>query len=296
MTAPVSAFAIWMMALRPRTLSLSVVPVLVGAGLAWNLGGMIELTSLLSVLVAAISIQIATNLLNDAQDGERGEDGPDRLGPPRVTALGLLPARRVKAVGWGFFALAALAGIYLVMLGGWPILALGAVSVLAGWAYSAGPRPISHTPLGELFVLAFFGIAAVGGTVWLQGDFPGWESLVVGIALGAFAAAVLLVNNHRDAASDARQGRRTLAMLLGERGSARLYGLLMLLPYGLLVLLHRLMPEIEVWPAVASLPLAWVLVKRFPHIQGREFNHLLARTAQTQLLYGLLLVFGLAVS
>jgi len=296
MTASPSAFSIWMLAIRPRTLSLSVVPVVVGAGLAWTLAGVVELTSLLSALVGAVCIQIATNLHNDAGDFERGADGDDRLGPPRVTALGLLSARTVKRAAWGFFALAALAGLYLVDVGGWPILALGVCSILAGWSYTGGPKPIAYTPLGELFVLVFFGLGAVGGTVWLQGGTLGPEVLTAGLALGLFAAAVLLLNNHRDAEIDARNGRRTLAILVGHKGAGRLYAVFMLLPFLLLGPLHWLMPEAQVWLAVGALPLAWILVKRFPQAEGREFNFLLARTAQTQLLFGLLLAFGLVMS
>jgi len=296
MSAKPSIFAVWMLAVRPRTLSLSVAPVLVGAALAWDMGGGLHWPSLLAALLGAVAIQIATNLHNDAGDFERGGDGPDRLGPPRVTALGLLSAGTVRRAAWGCFGVAALAGIFLVLRGGWPILLLGLASILAGWAYTGGPKPISASPLGEVFVLAFFGVGAVAGTVWLQiGEIP-LNAVAAGVALGLFAAAVLLTNNHRDAVPDARNGRRTLAILLGAKGAGRLYGVFMLGPFALLPLLHWLMPWAEVWPAVGALPLAWALIRRFPHCQGGDFNQLLARTAQTQLLYGLLLAFGVTLA
>lgn len=285
-----------MLAVRPRTLSLSAAPVLLGAALSWHLGGAVHWPSLLAALLGALFIQIATNLHNDAGDFEKGGDGPQRLGPPRVTALGLMPAVMVRRAAWACFALAVLAGLYLVLRGGWPILLLGLASILAGWAYTGGPRPISRSPFGELFVLAFFGLGAVGGTVWLQMLSLPPVAAACGLALGLFATAVLLVNNHRDAAEDAVNGRRTLAILLGPRGARRLYAALMLAPFVFLPLLRDFMPGAEVWPAVGALPLAWRLISVFPQARGTDFNLILARTAQTQLLYALLLSLGLILS
>ncbi|HVI49859.1 MAG TPA: 1,4-dihydroxy-2-naphthoate octaprenyltransferase [Candidatus Sulfotelmatobacter sp.] len=296
MSSPLSPFAVWMLAVRPKTLSLSAAPVLVGAALSLHLGGGVYWPSLLAALLGALFIQVATNLHNDAVDFEKGADGPERLGPPRVTALGLVPVCAVKRAAWGCFLLAALAGLFLVLRGGWPILLLGLASIAAGWAYTGGRWPISHSPLGELFVLAFFGIGAVAGTVWLQMSQLPLAAMTCGVAMGLFAAAVLLVNNHRDASEDARNGRRTLAILAGEKGARRIYAALMLAPFVLLAALHWLMPWAEVWPAVGALPLAWKLIRAFPLAAGRDFNLILARTAQTQLLYGVLLSLGLSLS
>jgi hypothetical protein len=94
-------------------------------------------------------IQIGTNLHNDVADFERGSDTPERLGPPRVTAMGWLPAAAVRRGAWIAFALAFNFGIYLAYHGGWPIVVIGLASLLAGWAYTGGPRPIAYTPLGE---------------------------------------------------------------------------------------------------------------------------------------------------
>ena len=160
---------------------------------------------------------------------ERGGDGPDRVGPPRVTAMGLLSAADVKRGAAACFALAALMGLYLIAVGGWPILLLGVLSIAAGWAYTGGPWPIAYTPLGELFVIAFFGVGAVCGTYWLCTGTLGAAALTAGLALGLLAGAVLLVNNFRDVEADARVGRRTLAIMAGPRGTAWIYAGMMLL-------------------------------------------------------------------
>src|SRR5664280_13515 len=157
----------WLMAARPRTISLSITPVVVGTALAWAVAGKIHWQAVLAALIASMFIQLGTNLHNDAVDSERGGDGPGRIGPPRVTAMGLLRGRSVKHGACTCFAVAALMGLYLIAVGGWPILLLGLASIASGWAYTGGPWPIAYTPLGELFVIAFFGVGAVGGTYWL---------------------------------------------------------------------------------------------------------------------------------
>src|SRR5664280_2736099 len=156
-------FSSWIMAARPPTLRLSDPTVAVGAALAWAVAGRVHGPAVLAALVGSMCIQLGTNLHNDAVDSERGGDGPDRIGPPRVTASGLLSAGNVKRGAAACFGLAALMGLYLIFVGGWPILLLGVLSILSGWAYTGGPLPIAYTPLGELFVVAFFGVGAVCG-------------------------------------------------------------------------------------------------------------------------------------
>lgn len=289
-----SGSSLWLMAARPRTVTLSMVPVAVGTALAWAETGRVHWPAAVAALVGAVFIQIGTNLHNDAADFERGGDGPRRLGPRRVTAEGLLSAVQVKRGAATCFGLAALAGLYLVAAGGWPILALGLLSILSGWAYTGGPLPIAYTPLGELFVLAFFGLGAVAGTYWLHVGAVSEAAVVGGVAVGLFASAVLLVNNHRDAESDASVGRRTLALLAGPRLSGWLYGLLMLTPFALLPPLGGLLPQGHPALAFAALPLALWMAHRFAREpMGRGFNLILGRTAQVQLAFGLLLCGGL---
>jgi 1,4-dihydroxy-2-naphthoate octaprenyltransferase len=286
----------WIMASRPRTISLSMTPVAVGAALAWATAGKIGWLAIFAALIGSIFIQLGTNLHNDAIDSERGGDGPDRVGPARATASGLLSGAMVKRGAAACYALAALMGLYLVFVGGWPILLLGLLSIASGWAYTGGPRPIAYTPLGEVFVVAFFGVGAVGGTYWLCTAVLDSAAIEAGLALGLLAGAVLLVNNYRDAEADARVGRRTLAIVAGSRGAIWIYAGLMLLPFALLAPIGHALPRGHVWPALAALPPALVLIYRFGREpRGRGFNRILAWTVQTQMLFGLLLALGLVL-
>lgn len=290
-TAPRSP---WLLAARPRTLSLSMAPVAVGATLAWATEHKIAWAVVLAALAGSMLIQAGTNMQNDTLDSEPGGNAPDRFGPVRATARGLLSPVAVRRAALMCFALAAAAGIYLVAVGGWPILLLGLASIASGWAYAGGPRPIAYSPLGELFVIVFFGLGAVGGTYWLCTlQFTG-AALAAGLAVGFFTAAVLLVNNQRDLEIDARVGRLTLPMAVGPRATHWLYGVLMLLPFALLPLLARDLLRGEPWPALLALVPALPLIARFAREpRGAGFNAILARTVQVQMLFAVLLCGGL---
>lgn len=284
----------WVMAARPRTLTISVTPVLVGTALAWAIDRRIHWLAVLAALIGSVFIQLGTNIHNDAADFERGGDGPDRIGPPRVTSSGLLSTTSVKRGAHICFAVAALMGIYLVVVGGWPILVLGILSIAAGWGYTGGPLPIAYTPLGEVFCVMFFGLGGVVGTYFLctgQVDSP---AVVAGLAIGSLVAAVLLVNNHRDVVSDARVGRQTLPIVAGPALTVAIFAGLMLLPFALLPLIGRSLPHGQVWPALIALPLALAMIYRFAREpRGPVFNRILVQTAQVQFAFSLLLSIGL---
>jgi 1,4-dihydroxy-2-naphthoate octaprenyltransferase len=282
------------MAARPRTLSLSITPVLVGTVMAWTAESEVRWLPVLAALVASMFIQLGTNIHNDAADFERGSDGPDRIGPPRVTASGLLSATTVNRGALVCFGIAALFGLYPTYVGGWPILLVGVLSIAAGWGYTGGPYPIAYTPLGELFVVAFFGVAAVGGTYFLCTGYVGAAALVSGLAIGSLTGAVLLVNNYRDVVADARAGRRTLPIVAGNAVAIAIYAALMLLPFALLPLTGRGLPRGHVWPAFFALPLALAVIWRFARTpRGPEFNRIMVQTVQVQLAFCLLLSAGL---
>ena len=284
---------IWLLAMRPRTLTLSLAPVAVGAALAFAEAGGLRWSAVLIAFLASALIQIATNLHNDAADFFRGGDGPERIGPLRVAAAGLLDARMVERAAAACFAGAAFCGLYLVWLGGWPILTLGPVSIFCGWAYSSGPMPISASPFGEIFVIAFFGLGATCGTYFLAIGRLDAIALLGGGALGFFAAAVLLVNNHRDRIEDARNGRRTLAIVLGPRATAVLYAALMLAPFLLLLPIAALLPSRAVLAALAAAPMSiWLIRRFFREPPGPGFNLILAATAQCQAAFALLFCIG----
>lgn len=287
----------WWLALRPKTLSVSIAPVLVGSALAFaETAAWLAWPALLAAL-SAVLIQIGTNLYNDVADFERGADTPDRLGPPRATAMGWLAGAAVRRAAWLAFALAFLLGVALVVRGGWPIVAIGLASLAAGWAYTGGPRPIAYTPFGEGFVLAFFGLAAVGGSYYLQTLSLSPAALVAALMLGAFAAAVISVNNTRDLATDARAGKRTLAVHLGRAGMNRVFAAELALPFLLLPLLAALSGR-GAWlalPGLAVLP-AFRLCRRFRgEPPGPGFNALLAATARLQAIFAGLLGLGLVL-
>lgn len=292
-----STFFIWWHAIRPRTLSMSIVPVVTGAVLAWTETGRFALLPVLAALIGALGIQIGTNLLNDASDGESGLDRPARLGPPRVTAEGWASASQVKAGAMLCFAIAALAGLVLIAFGGLPILAVGVAALVAGWAYSRGPAPISATPFGEVFVLIFFGVVAVGGTYFLLAREPSWMALFAGILIGLPASAVLLVNNHRDREGDKLSGRRTLAIRLGLKGTRRLYAGFVAgtLALALVIALAGANPTLIL--PLAAAPFAWSLMREMWRARiGYGLNLLLGRTAAFQALVAALFAVGLLLS
>ena len=284
----------WFLACRPKTLSVSLSPVLVGSAIALQQNGQLLWLPLLAAALGAAFIQIGTNLFNDVGDFLRGTDTPGRLGPRRATAEGWLSPATVKAGAWLAFALAFLCGIYLVWHGGWPIVAIGLCSLAAGWAYTGGPKPIAYGPLGELFVFLFFGLVAVGGSYYLQTLTLTSTALLAAALVGLHAAAVITVNNYRDHDGDAANGKNTLAVRLGRPATRHLYAAEMLAPYLLLPLLADLG-----WPVLLpllSLPLAVGLIGRFYRTPpGPVFNNILATTAGLQLVFALLLTLRFVI-
>ena len=284
----------WWLAIRPKTLSMAIFPVSVGGVIAHLEAGVFEPIPLLAIVLAAMLIQVGTNLYNDAGDALRGADGPDRLGPKRAVAEGWLEAASVQRAAYLSFALALLLGGYLVLLGGLPILLIGLLSLAAGLGYTAGKIPIAYTFLGELFVFLFFGVVAVAGTVWLLLAEWSVTALWSGSAIGLIAAAVLVVNNYRDIETDAPVGKRTLAVWLGKARTRQLYLLLILLPFALIAaLVEPLQRPNLLWSMLLALPLALYLgwsIYRTPH--GRGLNRLLVQTAQLQVLFAGLFMIG----
>lgn len=284
----------WFLACRPKTLSVSLSPVIVGTALAVHDAGHLLWLPLLAAALGAGFIQIGTNLFNDVGDFLRGTDTPERLGPKRATAEGWLTPTRVQAGAWLCFLLAFLCGIYLVAHAGWPIVAIGLASLAAGWAYTGGPKPIAYGPLGEIFVFIFFGLIAVGGSYYLQTLSLTPQALLLGTLVGIHAAAVITVNNYRDLDGDAGNGKNTLAVRLGRPATRWVYTAEILAPY---CLLPGLMPL--GWLAalpVLSLPLALRLIRRFHReAVGPAFNQLLAASAGLQLVFALLLLPALTI-
>jgi 1,4-dihydroxy-2-naphthoate polyprenyltransferase len=281
-----------MAAARPRTLPAAIVPVLVGLAVASRTSP-IDWPTAVATLAAALLIQIGTNLANDYYDFVSGADTEDRLGPRRITQAGLAEPRAVRNAALAVLALAGVIGIRLVMVGGLPILAVGALSLILAIAYTGVPWPLAYHGLGDLFVFLFFGVIAVNGTVWLQGVEPSLLSLAASLAVASLVTAILVVNNLRDIATDARAGKRTLAVRLGVAAARVEY--VALVSIALLVpLLLAGFAGARVLIALGALPLAVAEVRALLQRSGRELNESLAGTARLHLVFGVLLAIGLA--
>ncbi len=211
----------WLLAARPKTLPAAVVPVAAGAMLAHALTGQVALALVLCALAGSICIQIATNFFNDALDHRKGADTAARLGPTRVTASGLLSARAVMVLGALFLAAACAFSVPTIAARGWAIVAIGLPSLYFAFGYTGGPWPLAYRGLGELFVLLFFGLVAVSGTVFVATGQWWWgPSLWLGLQVGFLSTALIAINNMRDVAEDRTTGKNTLAVRFGE-GFAR---------------------------------------------------------------------------
>jgi 1,4-dihydroxy-2-naphthoate polyprenyltransferase len=203
------------LASRPKTLPAAIVPVWTGCVLAWKLSGTFDLFLALCTLVAAVAIQIATNFFNDAIDAQKGADTDRRLGPTRVTASGMMKSRTVMGIAISFLGLAFVCGVALYQARGWPILAIGVPSLFLAYGYTGGPFPLAYRGMGEIFVIAFFGLIAVTGTVFIQtGTWP-QEALLLGLQIGLLSAILISINNFRDREEDTLSHKRTLAVRFG---------------------------------------------------------------------------------
>ncbi|HUP65487.1 MAG TPA: 1,4-dihydroxy-2-naphthoate polyprenyltransferase [Thermoanaerobaculia bacterium] len=283
----------WILASRPKTLTAAVIPVLVGTVLAASESGrVIWLWSLLA-LAGAILIQIGTNLINDALDFEKGTDRADRLGPQRVTASGLIDAPRVKIGGWIAFALAALTGVPLILRGGVPLLIIGVASIIAGYLYTGGPYPLAYHGLGEIFVILFFGVVAVGGTYYLQTLSLNVSAIVSGLAVGLLSTVLLAVNNLRDMEDDQLTHKRTMAVRFGRRFAVLEIAVCALTPLALgLWWLARGEWIAAVLP-LALVPLAVSIVRSARQDRGAILNRTLGKAAALHAGYGVLFSIGL---
>jgi 1,4-dihydroxy-2-naphthoate octaprenyltransferase len=295
MTPPPGSPAAWILAARPKTLTAGAVPVAVGTACAYALGGL-RAGPALAALAGALMIQIGTNFANDVFDFERGADDDARLGPTRAAQAGLLTPRELRGGMIAAFALAMTAGIYLVTVGGWPIVAIGIASILSGIAYTGGPYPLGYHGLGDVFVMVFFGFVAVCGTAYVQmGAVPAlavWASIPV----GALATAVLAVNNARDRETDARTGKRTLAVRLGARGALFEYAALIAIAFATpLALVFTGAASAWALLPLASLPAGVALARRLFRSPPAAMNPVLERTAQLLMVFGILFAVGLAL-
>lgn len=212
----------WFEGARPRTLPAAIAPIAVGAGLAAHVDSLIPWRVVLALIVS-IALQVGVNYANDYSDGIRGTDAV-RVGPIRLVGQGLASPGRVKLAALISFAVAAVAGLALVvMCGEWWLLLVGGASIAAAWLYTGGPRPYGYAGLGEVFVFIFFGIVPVVGTAYVQTLSITVTDVVASVGVGLLACAILVTNNLRDIRGDQAVGKTTLAVRLGDRRTRMLY-------------------------------------------------------------------------
>ncbi|MGI9149255.1 MAG: 1,4-dihydroxy-2-naphthoate polyprenyltransferase [Chloroflexota bacterium] len=285
---------IWLLAARPATLPAAVVPVLVGAASALHGTHFVHERALTATLLTALLIQIGTNFANDVFDFRRGADTAERLGPVRVTQGGLVSARQVLVATYVTFGLALLSGLYLVRIGGWPILLLGVLSLLAGLGYTGGPWPFGYHGLGDVVCFLFFGVLAVLGSAYVQNSTLSPLDAWAAIPVGCLVTAILIVNNLRDIDTDRRVRKMTLAVRLGKRGTRVEYAVCVLIAYAVVVGLG-LTGGVGTWwwLPLLSLPLAVWLIRFVGSTDGRPLNRALKRTGQLHLLFGVLFAAAL---
>jgi 1,4-dihydroxy-2-naphthoate polyprenyltransferase len=284
-----------MLAARVRTLPAAAAPVVVGAGAAIGAGHFAFFPAV-AALVGALLLQIGANFANDLFDFLRGADTAARVGPMRVTQAGLLAPRQVRVGMWAVFAAAALIGVYLIAVGGWPVVLIGLAAILAAIAYTGGPFPLGYHGLGEVFVFLFCGLAAVGGTYYVQAGAMRAAAWWAAVPMGLLAVAIIVVNNLRDIDTDRAAGKHTLAVHFGERGARAEYTVLVVIAYLMPVAMWATrVASAWVLLALLSLPLVPPLLRRLHGERGRALNGVLAGTARLELIYGLLFALGLAL-
>ncbi len=286
----------WGLAVRLRTLPAAAAGVVTGSALAWY-DGYFRFDAALACLLTALLLQIGSNLANDVFDYERGTDTAERAGPIRVTQAGLLSPSQVKMGMVVVFGLAALCGLYLAWLGGWPIILLGIAAIVSAIAYTGGPFPLGYYGMGDVFVFLFFGLASVAGTYYVQAGFVSTAAWWMAIPPGLIITAILIVNNLRDLENDRKAGKHTLAVILGEKGTKREYLICMLIAY--LAIPLAAMIGIIPWLSILtwlSLPLSIRTAKIVFTQRGRPLNAALAGTGQVALLFSILFWIGLFLS
>jgi len=288
-----SPVKIWLLAARPKTLPAGIVPVLVGGVMAYAAEGF-HLLSFLAALFGSIMIQIGTNYANDLFDYKKQTDTTDRIGPLRVTQAGLATPRQTATATCVVFALAFLAGIYLVYRGGWPVVIIGLSSILFGILYTAGPLALGYIGVADMFVFVFFGPVALAGTYYVQTLEMSWPVILAGVPFGMISTAILVVNNLRDIETDTKGGKRTLAVRYG-RTFARWQYLIMLggaalIPVVMSVfdLAGSYLPLAALYLLLARKPVKAVFISR----DGETLNDTLADTGKLLIIYGILFGIG----
>lgn len=291
----------WWIGARPRTLPAAIVPVLVGASLALREGSF-SLLPFVAALLASILIQIGTNLTNDVADYLKGAD-KNRAGPVRITQAGLATPRQVIAMTAITFGLAAILGVYLIYVAGWPILLVGVLSILAGIGYTAGPFPLAYNGLGDVFTFIFFGLVATVGAYFIHAKTITLPSVIAALPVALMVTNIIVINNMRDIPSDTLAHKRTLAVIIGDRATRLEYAVFAFsacfIAASLLWMGWQHRSAFPVWLVflVSTVVLAQDRVhKVYAAHQPMQFNKALAATSLSHLIFGILFATSIAIS
>jgi len=277
---------------RPRTLPAAIVPVAVGSGVAAGYHEFVAWRAVLALIVG-LALQVGVNYANDYSDGIRGTD-EQRVGPVRLVGSGLATPRQVLAAALASFLVAGLAGLVLAAVVSWWLLLLGAAAIAAAWFYTGGSRPYGYRALGEVSVFAFFGVGAVMGTALVQMERLTWLAAAASVPVGLLACALLVINNLRDIPTDEVTGKRTLAVVLGDRPTRLLYAACVCVPFAVAVAMAPAAPFTLL--TLAAVPLAAGPIRQvLRSATGRGLIAVLGETGRLQLAFGLLLTAGLAI-
>ena len=291
-----SGWKIWWLAARPRTWPAAIVPVLVGSALAAQ-AGQFQVLPFLAALCASLLIQIGTNYANDLFDYLKGADR-QRQGPTRAVQSGLVTPRQMRNAIIAVFGLALVLGVYLIFVGGWPIAVIGVLSILAGIAYTGGPYPLAYHGLGDLFAFLFFGVIAVMGTAYIFTHEFTAPSFIASLPVALLVTAIIVVNNLRDIPTDRAVGKRTFAVMIGDRNTRLEYAICVLGAYVFPIALAALSGSIGWWwLPFFTLPRAWQLTRTVLRGQvGPILNKTLGQTAQLHLWFGIALSISILLS
>ncbi|MCA9408312.1 MAG: 1,4-dihydroxy-2-naphthoate polyprenyltransferase [Candidatus Omnitrophica bacterium] len=284
---------VWFLAIRPKTLTAAISPVLIGTSIAFG-DGIHHFPTAFICLLAALTIQIGTNLANDYFDFKNGADTAERLGPTRVTQAGLIKPQKVLLATFLTFTISAICCLLLFQRGGMPIVIIGVLSILSGIFYTAGPKPLGYLGLGDLFVLIFFGPVAVGGTYYVQSYEINPAVILAGFAPGLISVAILAVNNLRDADSDQKSGKKTLAVRFGKTFARYEYAYAIVIAALFPIILYHYMEDhLPILFSSFIILLAVPAIKTvFTMDNGPSLNHALAFTGKLLLIYSLSFSIG----
>jgi 1,4-dihydroxy-2-naphthoate octaprenyltransferase len=287
--------AAWVLACRPKTLVCAFVPVAVGAAAAHQAGSLAVVPALVALL-GAVLIQIGANFANDVFDADKGADTEERVGPTRAVASGLLSGGEMRVGILVAFGLATLCGAYLVTVSGWPIIAIGVLSILSALAYTGGPYPLGYHGLGDVFVMVFFGPVAVCGTALVAHGSVPLVAWLASIPVGALATTILVVNNVRDRETDVKANKRTLAVRFGRRAGELEQLALLGVSYAIPALLALLIERPWMLLPLLSLPLAVLHYRELKTREGPALNATLAGAARLLAVHGALFAAALVLS